>query len=838
MEKILLIDGSSILYRAFFALPHFVTKKSEPTGAVYGYLQMLFRILKDEQPDYIAVAFDRKAPTFRHIAFKEYKAQRPPTPDELATQFKIIREVLSALKINYFELDGYEADDVIATFVKELSDKQLEVLILTGDMDLTQLIDKNVTVLITKKGVTNIEHLTSEKLFELIGVKSEQIPDYKALIGDSSDNIPGIPGIGPKTAQKLITKYESIENLVDHIQEIEPKYTQYVDRMFLNKRLCALIGDVPIAINLESIRLKNFKTKEVQDILTRLEFKTILKSFGLDSVPVNSIDFDSSINDASVGIVFDFYNRNLRGFSIAKNNTKVEYAIGEELFRNEDALQVLRSTLADPNIKKEVYDLKELHLVEKLFEVNSKNVHIDVSLGAYLIDPDRNDYSLEELSHLSGIPLEDGNLASRAKLVLLASVFIEKKLIDSKLFDVYKEIEFPVSKVLFEMEEKGIKIDPEYFKKLSFEIDNKIADIEKEIYNLSGISFNILSYKQLSSILFDSLGLKPQKMGKFSFSTSSTVLEDLIQEHPIVPLILEYRHLTKLKSTYIEALPHLISKSDLKLHTHFHHLGTSTGRLRSTNPNLQNIPIKGEWGEKVRKGFIPTDNDHLLVSADYSQIELRILSHLSGDEKLIKAFQNNEDIHVYTAMEIFKVKEDEVTNELRRRAKTVNFGIIYGISPYGLSQQINCGVEEASEIIKRYFERYSGVKAYVYKVINEAIETGETRTIFGRRRKIEGLDSKNSSVRENAKRLAINSPIQGSAADLIKISMVKIFDRLINLDAHIILQIHDELVVESDKAILSEVENIMKVEMEGVKTLLVPLKVNIAHGYNLLEAKA
>jgi len=837
MKKILLIDGSSILYRAFFALPHFVTKKGEPTGAVFGFLQMLLRILKDERPDCVAVAFDRKAQTFRHLEYKEYKAQRPQAPDELITQFAIIRETLDAFRIKHFEMDGYEADDIIATFVNTLNESFNEFLILTGDMDLSQLISTNVSVLITKRGVTNIERLSREKLIELLGIEPLQIPDYKALVGDPSDNIDGIPGVGPRTAKKLIEKYKTIENLIENPSEEDIKYVQYSERLILNKRLCSLV-QVPIKTNLESLKLRDFKNEEVKNILARLEFKTILKSLGFDSASVKSMDFDKKDSSESVGVVFDLYGRNLRAFAIANGSTKIEYAIGEELFRNEHSLEILRSVLSDPLIRKEVYDLKELHLVEKLLSVKSKNVHIDVSLAAYLLDPQKSEYSFETLAHMFGLQEDEGGLASKAQLTLEMASTAEEDLIEARLLNVYREIEFPLSEVLFSMEERGIRIDLDYFKKLSNEIELKIASLEKEIYRLAGISFNILSSKQLSSVLFDSLGLQPQRMGKFNFSTSSAVLEDLVKVHPVIPLILEYRHLTKLKSTYLEALPHLISKSDLKLHTHYHHLGTSTGRLRSTNPNLQNIPIRGEWGEKIRKGFIAQDEEHLLISADYSQIELRILSHLSGDKKLIEAFKNDEDIHVYTAMEIFNVKEEEVTTELRSRAKTVNFGLIYGISPYGLSKQIGCSVEEATEVINNYFGKYPEVKGYFERVVDEALRSGEVRTLFGRRRIISGLDSKNNSVRENARRLAINSPIQGSAADLIKISMLRVHRKLAPIDAYIILQIHDELVVEANKNNVNQVKEIMKSEMENAYELNVPLKVNIAYGCNLLEAKA
>ncbi len=839
MEKVLLIDGSSILYRAFFALPHFMTKKGEPTGAIYGFLQMLIRILKDEHPDYLAVAFDKKAPTFRHIEFKEYKSQRPPMPDELSLQFSIVREVLAAFGINFFELDGYEADDLIATFVHKLSGKNLQVLILSGDMDLTQLINDHVKVLITKKGVTVIEKMDREFLLKTLGVFPEQVPDYKALCGDSSDNIPGIPGVGPKTAQRLLNSFNSIESLIDHINEIDKgKYKPFTERIVMNKKLCTLVNNVPVSFDLNALRVHDFRNDNVLKVLEGLEFKTLLKLVGFESKkeiqPLSLLDEQTK----SVGIVFDNDNRNLRGFAVANDSSVNEYTTGQELFRNEKSFTILKDILENPGIRKEIYDIKEMYWVAKQFGFAPRNIHIDVLLGAYLIDPDRLNCSNAYLAHEFGVSYEAESLAAKAKFLYDLATIIEQRLLSLNLFDLYNRIEIPLAPILLDMEERGIKIDLEYFSFLSEEIAKLISEIEKQIYSLAGISFNILSNKQLSAILFDELGLSPQKMGKFNFATSSAVLGDLIDKHPIVPLILQYRHLNKLKSSYIDSLPHLISKEDMRLHTHFQHLGTSTGRLRSTNPNLQNIPIKGDWGGKVRRGFISQDKMHVLVSADYSQIELRVLAHLSGDGRLIKAFQKDEDIHTFTAMEVFNLRENEVTAAIRNRAKVVNFGIIYGISAYGLSKQIGCSTQEAKGIIDGYFAKYQGVKNYIEETIKKSLETGETRTILGRRRLINGLFSKNNSVRENAKRIVINSPIQGSAADIIKLAMVNVYEKFKHIDAHIILQVHDELVIESSLESLSTAESLLKNEMEHVVSLSVPLKVNVAHGYNLLEAKA
>lgn len=830
MKKLVLIDGSSILYRAFFALPHFVTKNGEPTGALYGFLRMLLHVLKEEKPDYLIIAFDKKAPTIRHEIFADYKAQRPKMPDELSAQFETIHEILSAFKIPVLEKEGYEADDVIATVAKKAEEKGIETVVISGDMDLTQLIKDKIRVKLTRKGVTKLEEYTREKLKKDLGIYPEQIPDYKALRGDPSDNIKGVRGIGPKTAAKLLEKYGTVEELVK--KEKSGKISENKDLILENKKLCTLYYDAPVEIDFEEAKFGDFDKEKVKSILERFEFKSLIRELGLNENSVSEAKTDDRI-----AVIVRSEKGKILEFAIANREKSEQFAIGEELFLNTEALDTLKRILANEN-KKEVFDLKTLHKISRLYGMPMKNIDLDVSLAGYLINPDMKNFKVETMADEFGLNCKTESLKEKADCILKISYAENEKLSEENLFPLYEEIEKPLAEVLADMELTGIKINVPYFKKLKEEIEEELEKLESKIFDLAGISFNILSSRQLASILFEGLGLTPTKRGKTGFSTSSAVLSELADEHPIVPLVLQYRHLAKLKSSYIESLPKLVSKDDSKLHTTFHQLGTITGRLRSSNPNLQNIPARTEWGEKIRAGFVATDENHVLISSDYSQIELRVLAHLSGDKNLIDAFLNNIDIHTRTAALVFGVKEEDVTKEMRRSAKILNFGIIYGMSPYGAAKQLGCGPEEAKAYIDSYFSQFPTVRDFIESLVEQARKTGETRTLLGRRRRITGFDSNNQRKREEARRVAINTPIQGSAADIIKIAMVKLYEKIKGTDTHLILQIHDELVVETVKDKLEEMLKTVKTEMENAYKLIVPLKVNIAYGQNLKEAKA
>ena len=828
MEKLVLIDGSSILYRAFFALPHFITKSGEPTGALYGFLRMLLHVIKEEKPTHLAIAFDKKAPTIRHEQFKEYKAQRPKMPDELSEQFKTIHDLLSAFNIPVFEIDGYEADDVIATIAQKASQNGIEVVIITGDMDLTQLIKDNIRVKVTRKGVTKLEEYTREKLKESLGIYPEQIPDYKALRGDPSDNIKGIQGIGPKTAAKLLNKYGTIENLIE--KETSKKIQENKELLLANKNLCTLYYDVPIEFSLNELKLKPFDKEELKKQLERFEFKSLIRELGLNE----EANYEE---DERIAVLVKSKKGKIEEFAIADKSASKRYVVGEELFLNHEALDTLKETLKNKN-RKDTVSLKELLKLSHTYGFKVNNVVLDVALAGYLINPDMKNFKVETLANNFGINCSTDSLEGQAECILKLSYAEEEMLKEKNLTPLYETIEKPLSEVLADMELTGIRIDTDYFKRLEKEINAELEKLEKKIFELAGISFNILSSKQLGAILYDGIGLTPTKRGKTGFSTSSAVLSEMIDEHPIVPLVLDYRHLSKLKSSYIESLPKLVSKDDLKLHTTFHQLGTITGRLRSSNPNLQNIPARTEWGEKIRAGFVSSDEEHILISSDYSQIELRVLAHMSKDKNLVDSFLNDVDIHTRTAALVFNVKEEEVTKEMRRRAKILNFGIIYGMSPYGAAKQLNCSPEEAKEYIDAYFNRFPTVREFIEHLVEEAKKNGETRTLLGRRRRVVGLTDPNQRRREEARRVAINTPIQGSAADIIKLAMVKLYQKIKETDTHILLQIHDELVVETKESELSKAVNTVKTEMESAYKLIVPLKVNIAWGKNLKEAKA
>ena len=853
MEKILLVDGSSILFRAFYALPHFTTTSNIPTSAVYGFLRMLIRIIKDEKPDYLAVAFDKKTLTFRHIEFKEYKAQRPKMPDELSIQFDIIREILDAFDIKHFEVDGFEADDVIATFVEQLKTRDINISILSSDFDLAQLIDENVELISPKKGVTKIEKIDKEKFIQEYGFEPTSVPDYKALLGDPSDNIEGIKGIGGKTATKIIQEFKNVENLLND-KEMCEKYgiIGNEDKILQNKSLCVLVRNVPIAFELESLKISNFRTEKVKAILEKYEFKSIIKELGLDNANFeeedsifSNIETEKVSEEIKVSSQNESKSENIAVVYLLSSEKKIDKAtllynekfydfdFSTNLFLNPSELDMLKKVLENAHVIKYTNSYKSLLKLGNFLYTSVNNVKVDSTLASYLIDPDQSDFSLRNLAHLLG--KEESFNSIRDEVIFLKNNgsdildFLKRE----KLFELYETLEMPLSRVLFEMERKGIAVDIKVFKDLKVEVEAELSKLENEIYKLAGLSFNILSPKQLSSVLFDVLGIEPPPDSKGS--TGSSTLLEIANEHPIIPLILKYRHLTKLLNSYIEPIPHLISKETNKLHTIYHQIGTATGRLRSTNPNLQNLPVKDEWGIRIQGGFVASSPDSVLLSADYSQIELRVLAHLSSDENLISSFLDNFDIHERTAMEVFNLKKEEVTKEKRNLAKAINFGIIYGISPYGLSKQIGTSKEEAADYIDKYFKKYPKVYEYINAAVEEAKKTGETRTILGRRRFIRGFDDRSAAVRDAARRVAINSPIQGSASDIIKLAMVKIFNDVSDVD--ILLQIHDELVFELKEALVSEKGEQIRNIMETVVNLKVPLKVDVSFGKNLGAAR-
>jgi len=849
MEKIILVDGSSIIFRAYYALPKFSTSTGIPTSAVYGFIRMLLRILKDEKPNYLAVAFDKKAPTFRHIEYKEYKSQRPKMPDDLSIQFDIVKEVLGAFNIKYFELDGFEADDIIATFVEKLKDnKNLLKIILSSDFDLAQLIDEHVELFVTRRGVTKIEKYDVENFKKEFGFEPKFFVDYKALVGDVSDNIEGIKGIGKKTGAKLIQEFETIENIINN-KEILEKFgiCENTEKLLTNKSLCTLIRDVPISFDLEELRLKDFKVSEVKQSLLKYEFNSILKELDFEDTDLDvnifskrdtekqelwAVDFDN------LAIVFvDFppkfaKDREVKDVHLLYKDRYIDFDFSSVLFLNEKDVALLKNILEDKSIVKYTNSLKHLYKIGEKINAVINNVLLDSSVAVYLLDPDLEEFSIEKLTGFLSIPLSSLNYKEEMLYLQRHGRELLDLLKKEGLDFVYEHIELPLAEVLFEMEKKGIKVDVEYFKSLKTKIDKDIEALEQDIYKLASISFNILSPKQLSSVLFDVLGIEFPKDVKEG--TGTNVLMELYHAHPIIPLIVKYRHLVKLRNTYIEPIPRLVSKETGRLHTTYHQLGTATGRLRSTDPNLQNLPVKDEWGVNVERGFVVSSSDRVLVSADYSQIELRILAHLSRDENLVNAFLDDKDIHTMTACEIFNLRMEDVSKEKRNLAKAINFGIIYGISPYGLSREVGISKDEAKEYIEHYFRRYPKVKAYIEEAVENAKRKREVRTILGRRRLLKDLDE-SGDLREVQRRIAINSPIQGSASDIIKLAMVEIKKKCPDVD--MLLQIHDELVFEVEKEKLGETVEKIKDIMEHIVQLNVPLKVDIASGSNLGDVR-
>lgn len=835
MEKLILIDGSSILYRAFFALPHFTTKTGESTGAIYGFLQMLKKLIKDENPTYLAVAFDTAAPTARHIAFEEYKANRPKAPDELQMQFLSVREMLDAFAIKYVEIEGYEADDVIATMVEKFGKDDLQIIVVTGDMDLLQLASEKTFVYLTKRGVTNIEVYDSKRVFEEFGVEPERLPELKALAGDNSDNIPGVPGVGIKTAAKILKQSGSLEELLNK-REIKGigDIKQYENHILRNKELVTLCRNLDIQLVLEDLRLRDIRTDEAKKLLTRFEFKSILKELFPDT-PESSLDFSTSGNKKHCVVLIE--GEKAKKYCYYDGTAFVENEIGEELFRNKAALDHLRHVLEKSDVIKHTNNLKELYRLKREMKCEFNSPGIDISIASFLINPDENGDGFEFFKKAFGNNPQLDSSKSMAAFLFKNADRIEQEMRRNRIYDLYSEIEKPLAEVLVEMEERGIKIDVQYFRELQKEIKLELDELENQIFKLTGIPFNIMSSKQLSEMLFEEIGLSPTKSSKTGYSTSIAALEEIKDKHPIIPLVIEYRHLSKLLSTYIEPFPRIVSRIDGRLHTNYEIIGTATGRLRSTNPNLQNIPIKGAWGEKIRKGFVASSDTRRLIGADYSQIELRVLAHMSEDPLLVKTLQEGVDIHTSTAMQIFNLTNDNVSKEMRARAKAINFAVIYGVTPIGLSRQIGCSIEEAQFYINEYFRKHSKVKEFLEDTIESAKVKNETRTIMNRRRVIRGFDSKNYATVENAKRLAINSPIQGSAADIIKKAMIDLFRASNSEELWMLLQIHDELVFECEQEKAQEFALHIRDIMSNAVKLKVPLEVNVSWGKNLLETK-
>jgi DNA polymerase-1 len=887
-KNFVIIDGSSLLHRAFYALPLLSTKKGIYTNGVYGFLTMLYKIQEDYTPAYICVAFDKKGPTFRHKEYKEYKGTRQETPSELAQQFPIIREILDAMNITILEMQEYEADDIAGTLAKMGEQKDLDVILVTGDRDYLQLASDKTKVLITRKGITELEIFDREKIISEYGIEPKQFIDLKGLMGDKSDNIPGVPGIGEKTGLKLIREYGCIENVYKDIDNVSGKklkenLIENESIAYISKRLGQIITTVPLEVEVDDLIVKEADWYNLKQQFEDLEFKSLLDkipkeftqkneeiNYEYDFKNVDKSKFEDLANyiQKSGKFAFKFVNGNsnyiessIIGVGI-KPKGEATYYINLENNMDE-FVSIFKPIFEDKTIKKIGHNLK-LDIVQ-LFKLNihMDNFVFDSMIAQYLINPSQTDYSINQLSEdyfgTYGISEEDllgkGKNAKNFNQIdleeiskyisfMLDTVFkleptmldtIEEQNMDELLFDV----ELPLIEVLASMEFYGFEIDKDELIKLGKEYDDEINDLTNSIHELGGMEFNINSPKQIGEVLFEKLNLPIIKKTKTGYSTDVEVLEKLKDQHPIVNNILRYRQIVKLKSTYIDGLLNLINKETNRIHSSFNQTITTTGRISSTEPNLQNIPVRTEDGRRIRKAFIAKSPDYKLLDGDYSQIELRVLAHISGDPKMIEAFKNNDDIHQKTASEVFHVPLEEVTPVLRYRAKAVNFGIIYGISDFGLSRDLNVSRKEAKEYIQKYLENYKLVKEYMSDIVNKGKEQGYVETLLHRRRFIPELKAKNFNVRSFGERIAMNTPIQGSAADIIKMAMVKVYNELKkrNLKSRLILQVHDELIIETYVDEIDLVREIMKDTMENCIDLCAPLKVDILMGDSWYDTK-
>lgn len=876
-EKIAILDGNSLLYRAFFALPDMSTKEGLHTNAVYGFLTMLLKLREDIQPDYIITTFDKSKKTFRHNDFEDYKAGRKKTPPELTMQFPVIREMLTKMGIGVFEMEGFEADDLIGTFSCRAEKAGMEVYIVTGDRDALQLATDHVNVVINKKGITEKEIYNRERFITDFGVTPTQYIDVKGLMGDKSDNIPGIPGVGEKTAFKLIKEYGDMENLLMNIDSVSGKklkesLVEYREQAILSKKLATIITEVPIEASLEEIKTAgSFNNPEVKDMCLRLQFKSILNKLqalegeageveGGNTEAEEEVKFELIESVEGLRAVIDsikeemfvkFYVENTNSFTM----TKLAYIgilINEQVYivscdkimeENEgEFIKLIKPLFENSNVKKITHGVKYGYTALLKLGIDMDLVDFDEEIAAYLLDSSKSEYSLKTLleEKLGKTFNVEGDTLKAKELFAMKELYtILKNEIDSEnMTELLVKVEQPLTKVIAYMEYEGFNINKEELNSLGAKFSAEITELTAEIYSLAGEEFNINSPKQLGKILFEKLDLPVIKKTKTGYSTNAEVLDALKDKHPIIDKILNYRQLSKLYSTYIEGLKVVID-DDGRIHSNFTQTVTTTGRLSSTEPNLQNIPIKNENGRSIRKVFIPHNEDSVILSADYSQIELRVLAHISDDENMIKAFNGHADIHTSTAAEVFNVPIEEVTKTMRSNAKAVNFGIVYGIGDFSLSQDLGITRAEAKQYIDAYLARYKKVGEYMEKVVEDAEANSFVTTLLNRKRYIPEVKSSNKMVKALGKRLAMNAPIQGSAADIIKIAMINVANKLHEkkLKSRLILQVHDELILNVCRDELDEVKALVKNEMEHVLDLKVPLEVDISLGDTWYEAK-
>ncbi|MEI2403110.1 DNA polymerase I [Niallia taxi] len=872
-KKLILIDGNSIAYRAFFALPLLNNDKGVHTNAVYGFTMMLMKILEDEKPTHLLVAFDAGKTTFRHKTFSEYKGGRQKTPPELSEQFPYIRELLQSYGIKHYELENYEADDIIGTLSLQGEKDGYEVVVISGDKDLTQLSSDKTTVYITRKGITDIESYTPEHIQEKYGLTPDRIIDMKGLMGDSSDNIPGVPGVGEKTAIKLLKEFETLENLLVSIDKVsgkklKEKLEEFKDQALMSKELATITREAPLTIGLGELEFPGMNEEKLRPFFKELGFNSLLDKLG--EAPVEEEEELEAIEYEPVKEITKeiFADENTLYVEVLEDNYHYAPIIGISLVNEKGAFYMpieaalesaaFKEWAEDETKQKTVYDAKRSEVALRHKGIHLKGITFDCLIAAYLADPSASiddvasvakkygftNIQSDEVFYGKGakrkVPAEEmlaDHLVRKTFALAAIQEKMEEELKANGQEELFHQLEMPLSLVLADMESTGVQVDVERLQKMGAEINDRLKSIESRIYDLAGETFNINSPKQLGVILFEKLGLPVVKKTKTGYSTSADVLETLASSHDVIKEILEFRQLGKLQSTYIEGLQKVVHNG--KIHTRFNQVLTQTGRLSSIDPNLQNIPIRLEEGRKIRQAFVPSEKDWIIFAADYSQIELRVLAHIAKDEKLIEAFREDHDIHTETAMSVFHVEADEVTSNMRRHAKAVNFGIVYGISDYGLSQSLNITRKEAGKFIERYLESYPGVKTYMEEIVADAKQQGYVSTLLHRRRYLPDITSRNFNLRSFAERTAMNTPIQGSAADIIKKAMIEMANRLEaeGLKAKLLLQVHDELIFEAPKDEIEKLKEIVPDVMENAVELSVPLKVDYSYGDTWFDAK-
>lgn len=897
-KKLVLIDGHSILNRAFYGVPDLTTIKGLHTNAVYGFLNIMFKILEEEEPEFLAVAFDVHAPTFRHELFEGYKGTRKPMPEELREQVPLIKQVLTSMNIVIVEQAGIEADDILGTLAKKAQVDGIKVSLVSGDRDLLQIATDIIKIRIpkTKGGKTEIVDYYAKDVVEHYQVTPEQFIDLKALMGDTADNIPGVPKIGEKTATSLMVEYGSIDNIYEHVNEITKKsikesLVENRELATLSRVLAEIKIDCDVSLNYEQAKAENYYTKEAYTLFKELEFKNLLNRFELKEQQTSDVDtrecfhsetnikkmisnIDKAKKEAEVGMLLIQKGTELEGIALALSEKEIYFYYCGEPQKENEQLSLFDEPEKTSNLE-EIIRLKEaikqLSEVTKIYTFDIKKQYeflshqttekyFDILIGAYLMNPLKSDYSFEDIASEyleQSVPSYQESFGKEeiavvyqndpekvknyfcfgAYISLTAGRILEEKQKELGMQPLMNELEMPLSLVLYFMEKEGIAVEIEELQKYSILLEEKIIELEKNIYTQAGVEFNINSPKQLGEVLFETLNIPSGKKTKTGYSTAADVLEKLAPDYPIINDILEYRTIAKLKSTYADGLISFIGK-DHRIHSNFNQTITATGRISSTEPNLQNIPMRMELGRRIRKAFVPREG-YLFLDADYSQIELRVLAHMSKDEQLIEAYKMDQDIHRITASKVFHTPFEEVTDLQRRNAKAVNFGIVYGISSFGLSQDLSISRNEASTYIKQYFETYPKVKIFLDKLVVDAKQEGYVTTMFGRRRPIPELASSNFMQRSFGERIAMNSPIQGTAADIIKIAMLKVWKELNNrnLKSKLVLQVHDELLVETWKEEEEEVKNIIIDNMRYAADLAVLLEVDLHAGMDWYEAK-